>query len=76
MAGETRTTIYFQPKMYRALKIKAATSDRSLSELVNAAVTAALREDSLDLEAFEKRRKEPSRPFERVLEDLRRDGLL
>jgi hypothetical protein len=76
MAGETRTTIYFQPTVYRALKIKAATSDRSLSELVNAAVTAALREDALDLEVFEKRRKEPSRPFERVLEDLRRDGLL
>ena len=76
MAGETRTTIYFQSRVYRALKIKAATSDRSLSDLVNAAVTAALREDALDLEAFEKRRKEPSRPFERVLEDLRRDGLL
>jgi hypothetical protein len=43
---------------------------------VNAAVTAALREDALDLEAFEKRRKEPSRPFETVLRDLRRDGLL
>ena len=57
MAGETRTTIYFQPKVYRALKIKAATSDRSLSELVNAAVTAALREDGLDLEAFERRRQ-------------------
>ena len=76
MAGETRTTIYFQAKVYRALKIKAATSDRSLSDLVNAAVTAALREDALDLEAFEKRRKEPSRPFEKVLEDLKRDGLL
>ena len=62
--------------MYRALKIKAATSDRSLSELVNTAVTAALREDALDLEAFDKRRKEPSRPFEKVLADLRRDGLL
>ena len=76
MAGDTRTTIYFQPQVYRALKIKAATSDRSLSDLVNAAVTAALREDALDLEAFEKRRKEPSRPFEKVLEDLKRDGLL
>lgn len=76
MAGATRTTIYFEPRVYRALKIKAATSDRSLSELVNVAVTAALREDALDLEAFEKRRKEPSRPFERVLEDLKRDGLL
>lgn len=76
MAGETRTTIYFQPKVYRALKVKAATTDRSLSELVNAAVIAALREDALDLEAFEKRRMEPVRPFEKVLEDLKRDGLL
>jgi hypothetical protein len=76
MAGDTRTTIYFRPRVYRALKIKAATSDRSLSELVNAAVTAALREDAADLEAFGKRRKEPSRPFEKVLEDLKRDGLL
>ena len=76
MAGKTRTTIYFQPKVYRALKIKAATSDRSLSDLVNAAATPALRENALDLEAFGRRHKEPSRPFERVLEDLRRDGLL
>jgi hypothetical protein len=76
MASHSRTTIYFQPRVYRALKIKAATSDRSLSDLVNAAVTAALREDALDLEAFNRRRKEPARPFEKVLQDLRRDGLL
>jgi hypothetical protein len=76
MAGEMRTTVYFEPKVYRALKIKAATSDRSLSALVNAAVRAALREDALDLEALEKRRREPSRPFEKVLADLKRDGLL
>ena len=76
MAGATRTTIYLQPRVYRALKIKAATSDRSLSALVNAAVIATLREDALDLEAFRKRRKEPTRPFEKVLEDLKRDGFL
>jgi len=76
MAGQARTTIYFQPRVYRALKIKAATSDRSLSDLVNAAVIAALREDALDLEAFDRRRKEPARPFEKVLQDLTRDGLL
>jgi len=76
MAGQTKTTIYLQPKVYRALKVKAATTDRSISELINAAVVEALREDALDLEAFEKRAKEPSRPFEKVLEDLKRDGLL
>jgi hypothetical protein len=76
MAGETRTTVYLKPHVYRALKVKAATTDRSLSELINGAVTEALREDALDLEAFEKRAKERSRPFEKVLEDLKRDGLL
>jgi len=72
----TRTTVYLQPKVYRALKVKAATTDRSISDLINAAVLEALREDALDLEAFEKRAKEPSRPFEKVLEGLKRDGLL
>jgi len=76
MAGGRRTTIYLRPQVYRALKIKAATTDRSLSELINGAVIEALREDALDLEAFEKRAKERSRPFEKVLENLKRDGLL
>jgi hypothetical protein len=76
MAGMTRTTVYLQSKVYRALKVKAATTDRSISDLINAAVLEALREDALDLEAFEKRAKEPSRPFEKVLEGLKRDRLL
>jgi hypothetical protein len=76
MASDTRTTIYLKSKVYRALKIKAATTDRSVSDLVNAAVLESLREDAVDLEAFDRRAKEPSRPFEKVLEDLKRDGLL
>jgi hypothetical protein len=76
MAGETRTTVYLKPRIYRALKIKAATTDRSVSELINGAVVESLREDNLDLDAFDKRAKERSRPFEKVLEDLKRDGLL
>ncbi len=76
MAGQTKTTVYLAPNVYRALKVKSATTDRSISDLINAAVIEALREDALDLEAFERRAKEPSRPFEKVLEDLKRDGLL
>jgi hypothetical protein len=76
MPSDTRTTIYFKPQVYRALKVKAATTDRSVSDLVNAAVLESLREDAVDLEAFDRRAKEPSRPFEKVLEDLKRDGLL
>lgn len=76
MAGQTKTTVYLQPKVYRALKVKAATTDRSISDLINAALVEALREDALDLEAFEMRAKEPSRSFEKVLEGLKRDGLI
>ena len=45
MAGETRTTVYLRPQVYRALKVKAATTDRSVSDLINGAVIEALRED-------------------------------
>ena len=72
----SRTTLYLDPRIHRALKVKAATTDRSISELVNEALIEALREDSIDLEAFKKRAKEPSRPFETVLAELKRDGLL
>ncbi len=62
-------TVYLQPKVYRALKVKSATTDRSVSELVNAAVIEALREDAVDVEGFGKRSKEPTRSFEQVLKD-------
>ena len=76
MPSDTRTTVYLKPKVYRALKVKAATTDRSLSDLINAAVLESLREDALDLEAFDRRAKEPSCSFEKVLEELKRDGPL
>lgn len=76
MPSDTRTTIYLKPKIYRALKVKAATTDRSVSDLVKAAVLESLREDALDLKAFERRAKEPARSFEKVLEELKRDGTL
>ena len=76
MSGETRTTVYLKPQVYRALKLKSATTDRSVSEIINTAVLEALREDAIDLEALDKRRKEPARSFESVLKDLKRDGLL
>ena len=75
MVPGMRTIEYLTQEVYRALKVKAATTDRSVSDLVNAAVLESLREDALDLEAFDRRAKEPSRPFEKVLEELNKpDG--
>jgi hypothetical protein len=74
--SHARTTLYLDPKIHRALKVKSATTDRTISEIVNEALVEALREDAIDLEAFRKRAKEPSRPFEKILAELKRDGLL
>ena len=71
-----RTTVYFDPALHRALRLKAAETDQSLSDLVNAAVRESLVEDSEDLEAFEARSGEPSLSFEEVLKDLKRRGKL
>jgi hypothetical protein len=71
-----RVTIYLQPEYHRALKVKAAETECSVSALVSEAVQNALREDALDLEAFETRVDEPSIAFEKVLKKLRKDGKL
>lgn len=71
IAAMQRTTVYFSPKLYRALKVKAATTDRGFSELVNEAVQLSLREDALDEEAYRHRQKEPSRAFATVLRELK-----
>ena len=57
MPSDTRTTVYLKPNVYRALKVKAATTDRSVSDLVNAAVLESLKEDAVDLEAFDRPRQ-------------------
>jgi len=69
-----RTTIYLDPQLHRALRLKAAETEHSMSELVEEAIKLSLAEDSIDLAAFEQRRKEPSLPFEDVLKKLRKNG--
>jgi len=69
-----RATIYFDPELHRALRLKAAETDQSVSDLVNRAVQLSLSEDMADLAAFEARRDEPNLPFEEVLKDLRQRG--
>ena len=76
MATLKRATVYFDPSLHKALRIKAASTDRSVSDLVNAAIRASLAEDAEDLAAFAARAKEPSLSFEDVLKDLKRRGKL
>jgi hypothetical protein len=69
-----RSTIYFDPELHRALRLKAAFSRRSVSALVNDAVRRALREDQEDLAAFDDREHEPVLTYEQLLRDLAKHG--
>ena len=73
-SSQKRATVYFDPGLHRALRLKAVETDRSLSELVNEAVKLSLAEDAEDLAAFEDRAAEPDLPFEAVVKDLKRRG--
>ena len=75
MKTETkRSTIYFDPDLHKALKVKAALSHHTISEIVNNILKRALAEDAEDLSAFEKRASEPNLDFEEVLRSLKKRG--
>ena len=69
-----RATIYLEPILHKALRIKSAETSRSMSELVNEAIALSLTEDAEDLAAFEARANEPLIAFEDVLKELKVNG--
>lgn len=69
-----RSTVYFEADVHQALRIKAATTHQSVSEVVNEAVRLVLREDQEDLSAFSERAKEATLSYEELLEDLKAHG--
>jgi hypothetical protein len=74
--GNKRSTIYFETELHRALRMKAAATDRSVSDVVNDAVRLSLAEDAEDLQAFQKRRREPTLDFEGLVRSMKRRGKL
>ena len=74
MDDSKRATIYFEPAVHQALRLKAAETDRSISEMVNDAVRVALAEDAEDLNAHAQRKSERSISFESLVRDLRKRG--
>ncbi|HTN26254.1 MAG TPA: CopG family transcriptional regulator [Burkholderiales bacterium] len=74
MDSQKRATIYLDADVHRALRLKAAASDRSISEMVNDAVKATLAEDAEDLAAFSERKDERSVSFDAFVQGLRRRG--
>jgi plasmid stability protein len=74
METPKRVTVYFDAAVHKALRLRAAAADRSVSDMVNDAVRLSLAEDAADLEAFSTRGKEKSLSFETFVTGLKRSG--
>jgi plasmid stability protein len=74
MSSLKRATVYFDPDIHRALRLRAAASDKSISDMVNEAVKLTLAEDAEDLVAFDQRKREPNLDFEQFVKALKRRG--
>jgi plasmid stability protein len=71
-----RTTVYLDQELHQALRMKAAVTDRSMSELINEMIRERLAEDAEDLAAFRERADEPVISYESLLQDLQAHGKL
>jgi predicted transcriptional regulator len=69
-----RATVYLDPDLHRALRLKAVETSRSISELVNKAIREALAEDAEDIAALEERAGEPLISYDEMVKRLKRDG--
>ena len=69
-----RATVYLDPELHKALKLKAAETSRSVSDLVNDAIREALAEDAEDISAFEERVREPLISYDQMVKRLKKDG--
>ena len=69
-----RATIYLDPILHKALKLKSIETSRSISDLVNQAVKEALAEDAEDLSAFDERANEPLLSYDEMVKRLKNDG--
>ncbi len=71
-----RATVYFDPDLHNALKLKALATSRSMTELINQAVRLALAEDDEDIAAFEQRENEPLVSYEQMRKKLKKHGVI
>ena len=69
-----RATIYLEPELHKAVRLKSVHTNRTISDIVNESLRSAMREDQEDLEAFEKRADEGVISYEKLLTKLKADG--
>ncbi len=76
MSPPKRATVYFDPEVHKALRLRAAANDQSISDMVNDAVKASLAEDAIDLASFDKRKRERSISFDSFVQGMKRRSVI
>jgi hypothetical protein len=71
-----RSTVYLDPTLHKALRLKALETSRSMSELINEAIRESTAEDAEDLAAFEERTDEPLISYSEMIKRLKKDDEL
>ena len=71
-----RSTVYFDPALHKALRLKAAEENRSISEIVNEAIALLTSEDAEDIDSIDARAGEPSVTYAEFVQSLKADGIL
>ncbi len=69
-----RATVYLEPELHKALRLKSIETSRSVSELLNDVIRDELAMDAADLAAFDARKHEPTVSFEDFVKGLKRHG--
>lgn len=69
-----RATVYFDPAIHRVLKVKAAETSTSISDIIDKAIRRELLEDEEDLRAFKERVSEPTISYDKLVADLKKSG--
>tara|TARA_R100000027_G_scaffold32887_1_gene24094 strand:- start:736 stop:966 length:231 start_codon:yes stop_codon:yes gene_type:complete len=76
MGAMSKATLYLDESVHNALRIKAAETRQTMSDLVNDALKAALREDLEDISDWKKRKKEKTVSYDELLSQLQADGTI
>jgi hypothetical protein len=69
-----RATVYLDPELHKALRLKAVETSQSVSKLVNDAIKESLAEDAEDIAAFTERIGEPLIKYDEMIKRLKKDG--
>jgi len=69
-----RSTVYLDPALHKALRLKSIETSRSMSDLINEAIRESIAEDAEDLAVFDERADEALISYDEMIKKLKKDG--